>query len=158
MLGLIPKTIVVVLVCLVAADIAGAIACTVFDILPLRGASPAVAYAIWLVFGVFCGLIAYNIAGDWSSPEGEGDWTVRPGAGRIGVGVLVVSVVVVVALAWLFYSLYWSRGVDGEYYVPDSESHSIVFIVAVLGAMAAGRFVLMPKPDTSVSGQRPLVD
>jgi hypothetical protein len=147
MLGLTLKTIVVVLVCLVAADIAGAIACTVLDILPLRGASPAVAYAVWLVFGVFCGLFAYNIAGDWSSPSGEGDWTVRPGAERIGDGVLITSFVVVAALAWLFYGIYWSQGVDGEYYVPDSEPHSIVFIVAVLGAMAAGRFVLMPKPD-----------
>ena len=158
MLGLILKTVVVVLVCLVAADIGGAIACTLLDILPLRGASPAVAYAIWLVFGVFCGLIAYNIAGDWSSPKGEGDWTVRPGAGRIGAGVIAVSLFVVAALAWLFYVIYWSRGVDGEYYVPDSEPHSIVFFVAVLGAMAAGRFVLMPKPDSPASGPRPLVD
>jgi hypothetical protein len=158
MLGLIPKTVVVLLVCLVAADIAGALACTLFDILPLRFASPGVAYAIWFVFGVFCGLFAYNIAGDWSSPKGEGDWTVRPGAGRIGAGVLAVSVVIVAGLAWLFYSIYWSRGVAGEYYVPDSEPHSIVFIVAVLGAMAAGRFALMPKPDTPASGPSPLVD
>ena len=158
MLGLILKTVVVVLGCLVAADIAGAIACTVLDILPLRGASPAVAYAIWLVFGVFCGLIAYNIAGDWSSPKGEGDWTVRPSAGRIGAGVLVVSVLVVGALAALFYRIYWSQGVAGEYYVPDSEPHSLVFIVAVLGAMVAGRFVLMPKPDAPASGPRPLID
>jgi hypothetical protein len=147
MLGLILKTVVVVLVCLLLADIAGAIACTVLDILPLRSASPAVAYAIWFVFGVFCGLIAYNIAGEWSSPKGEGDWTVRPDAGRIGVGVLIVSVVIVGALAALFYRIYWSQGVPGEYYVPDSEPHSIVFIVAVLGAMIAGRFFLMPKPD-----------
>lgn len=158
MLGLILKTIVVVLVCLVLADIAGALACTLFDILPLRFASPAVAYAIWLVFGVFCGLLAYNIAGDWASPKGEGDWTVRRGAGRIGAGVLAVSVVIVAGLAWFFYRIYWSRGVDGEYYVPDSEPHSIVFIVAVLGAMVAGRFVLMPKPDAPASGPRPLVD
>src|SRR5271156_1639765 len=108
MLGLIWKIVVVVLVCLLAADIAGAIACTLLDILPLRGASPAVAYAIWLVFGIFCGLIAYNIAGEWSSPKGEGDWTVRPGGGRIGLGVLIVSVVIVGALAALFYRIYWS--------------------------------------------------
>jgi hypothetical protein len=147
MLGLIFKTVVVVLVCLVAADLAGALACTLFDILPLKYASPAVAYAIWLVFGVFCGLVAYNIAGDWSSPKGDGDWTVRPGAGRIGAAVLIVSLVIMAGLAWLFYTIEWSRGVDGEYYVPDSEPHSIVFIVAVLGAMIAARFGLMPKPD-----------
>jgi hypothetical protein len=149
MLALVLKTTVVVLVCLLLADIAGAIACTAFDILPLRFASPAVAYAIWLVFGVFCGLIAYNIAGDWSSPKGDGDWTVRPSAGRIGAGVLGVSVVIVAGLAALFYRIYWSQGVAGEYYVPDSEPHSIVFIVAVLGAMVAARFFLMPKRDTT---------
>jgi hypothetical protein len=31
--------------------------------------------------------------------------------------------------------------------VPDSAPHSIVFLVAVLGAMVVGRFALMPTPD-----------
>jgi hypothetical protein len=143
--GLILKTVVVALGGLVAADIAGAIACTIFDILPLRGVSGALAYAIWLVIGVFCGLFVYNTAGAWASPKAEaaGDWSARPGASRIGTGVLITSVVIVAGLAWLFYAIYWSHGVAGDDYVPDSESHSIVFFVAVLGGMAVGRFALM---------------
>jgi hypothetical protein len=150
MASLILKTLLVAVGCLVAADVAGAIAVTVFDILPLRGVSAALAYAIWLVFGVFCGLFIYNIAGAWSSPKGEaGDWSARQGASRIGTGVLVTSLFLVAGLAWLFYALYWSQGVAGDDYVPDSESHSIVFLVAVLGGMAVGRFALMSEPDKS---------
>ena len=149
MLGQIAKTVVVVLGCLVAADIVGAIACTIFDILPFRFVSAGLAYAIWFVAGVFCGLFAYNFAGAWSSPKaeaGSGDWSTRQGAERIGTGILIISLVIVGALAWLFYTLYWSRGVAGDDYVPDSAPHSIVFLVAVLGAMAVGRFALMSTP------------
>ena len=147
-MGVIWKTVLVTLLCLVAADVAGAIAVTIFDILPLKFASAAVAYAIWLVLGAFCGLFAYNIAGAWSSPkpEGSGDWSTVQGAERIGTGILIIGVVIVGALAWLFYTLYWSRGVAGDDYVPDSAPHSIVFFVAVLGAMAVGRFALMSTP------------
>jgi hypothetical protein len=146
--GLILKTVVVALGCLVAADIVGALACTIFDILPLRGVSAALAYAIWLVIGVFCGLFIYNIAGAWVSPKPEsGDWSSTPGANRIGTGVLITSVVIVAALAWLFYAIFWSQGVAGDDYVPDSEPHSIVFFAALLGGMAVGRFALMSEPE-----------
>lgn len=145
--GLILKTVLVALGCLAAADIAGVLACTLFDVLPLRAASPALAYVIWFVFGAFCGLFAYNWAGAWSSPKGgTGDWSARPGAGWIGTRVLVTGAIVVAALAGLFYATIW-RGGGGDY-VPDSEPHSLVFLVAVLGAMAVARFALMPTPET----------
>jgi hypothetical protein len=147
--SLILKTVLVALGCLVAADVAGTLACTVFDILPLRAASAALAYVIWLVFGVFCGLFTYNFAGAWSSPKGQaGDWSARPGASRIGTGVLITGVCVVAGLAGLFYATLWSRGVAGEEYVPDSEPHSLVFLTAVLGGMAVGRFMFMSDPET----------
>lgn len=151
MLGLIPKTIVVLLGCLVAADIVGAIARTIFDILPFQFVSAGLAYAIWFVAGVFCGLFAYNTAGAWSAPKtetgaGGGDWTTKPGADRIGTGVLITSAVIVAVLAWLFYTIYWSRGVAGDDYVPDSAPHSIVFFGSVVGAMVFGRFALMSTP------------
>ncbi len=146
--GLILKTVLVALGCLVAADIAGLLVCTVFDVLPLRAASPALAYVIWFVFGAFCGLFAYNFAGAWSSPKGQaGDWSTRPGARRIGTGVLVIGACLIIGLAALFYATIWRLGGDGEYYVPDSEPHSLVFLVAVLGAMVVARFALMPTPD-----------
>ncbi len=150
MASLILKTLVVALGCLVAADIAGVVVCTVVDILPLIGNSPAFSYAVWLVFGVFCGLFTYNFAGAWSSPKGEaGDWSAKPGSSRLGTGVLLTGVVVVASVAWLFYALFWSRGVGGEDYVPDSEPRSIAFLIAVVAGMAAGRFMLMSDPDKS---------
>ena len=152
------KSVLVVLGCLVAADIAGAIAVTIFDILPLKFASAAVAYAIWLVLGGFCGLFAYNTAGDWASPKGEAgapDWSARPGAGGIGTGVLITSVAIVAALAVLFYFIAWSHGAvaSDDDYVPDSLPHSIVFFVAVTGALIAARFVLMPTPTKDALSQ-----
>ncbi len=149
MLGVVWKSVLVFALCLVAADIGGVIVVTVIDILPLKFASAALAYAIWLVIGVFCGLYAYNFAGAWASPKGDGDWSGRPGALRIGTGVLIVGALVVAAVAWLGYALFWSKGVAGEDYVPDSAPHSIVFLVAVLVAAVMGRFVLMPTaPET----------
>ena len=158
MLGLALKTVLVFVGLLIAADIAGAIVVTVIDILPLRFASAALGYAIWFVGGVFCGLYAYNIAGAWAAPKaGEGDWSTRPGAGRTGTGVLVIGALVVAAAAGLFYITLWSRGVAGEDYVPDSAPHSIVFLLAVLGAAIMARFYLMPgepqtKPPDSIAG------
>ena len=150
-MSLILKTVLVTIGCLVAADAVGALACTVFDILDLRSNSPALFYAIWLVLGVFCGLLAYGFAGSWSSPKAQtGDWSSMPGASRIGTGVIITSLFVIAGLAWLFYTIYWSRGVAGDDYVPDSEPHSLVFFASVLGGMAVGRFMLM-----SDSGKTP---
>lgn len=134
------KTLLVVLACLIAADVVGALACTLFDILDFTSNSPALSYAIWLVLGGFCGLIAYNVAGAWSSPKGRwGDWSSAPGSKGIGTVILIVTVLVVVALAGLFYALIWTQGVAGDDYVPDSEPHSLVFFVAVLaGVPSAG--------------------
>jgi hypothetical protein len=145
MLGVVWKSVLVFAGCLVAADVGGVIVVTVIDILPLRFASAALAYAIWFVIGVFCGLYAYNVAGAWASPKGEGDWSGRLGARLIGAGVLIVGALVVAGVAWLAYALFWSKGVAGEDYVPDSAPHSIVFLVAVLGAAVMARFFLMPS-------------
>jgi H+/Cl- antiporter ClcA len=145
MLGIVWKSVLVFAGCLVAADIGGVIVVTVVDILPLRFASAALGYAIWFVIGVFCGLYAYNFAAAWASPKGEGDWSERPGARRIGTGVLIVGALVVAAAVWLGYALFWSQAVAGDDYVPDSAPHSIVFLVAVLGAAVMARFFLMPS-------------
>jgi sterol desaturase/sphingolipid hydroxylase (fatty acid hydroxylase superfamily) len=134
---------------LIVADIIGVVICTLFDIAPLRYKSGMLAYAIWLVLGVFAGLLAYNMAGALTAPKAEGgeqEWTTRDDAARIGSLVLWTSTVVLVALSGLFHWLYWSRGVAGEYFVPDSASHTIVFFVSVLGGMHVARLALMPGP------------
>ena len=141
-------TAAVLLVCLLIADVIGALACTFFDVMLYTNDSPAAPYAIWFVLGVFSGLFTYLLAGGlWSPGPAAADWTKLPGAHRIGLGVIIVSLLTVVGLSAFFYRTTWSKGVEGEYYVPDSEPHSLVFLVAVLGAMIMGRFMLMPTPD-----------
>lgn len=152
-----PKVLVVLLGYLIVADIIGVVVCTVFDIAPLRYKSGLLAYAIWFVLGVFTGLLAYNMAGAWASPapeqeqpekpeKPEQDWTTRPDAMRIGSRVLWTSIVILAALGAFFHWLYWSRGVAGEYFVPDSAPHTILFFASVVGGMLVGRLALMPGP------------
>lgn len=139
------KSAVILLACLTVADIVGVIACTIVDILPLRFASVAVAYAIWLVLGVYCGLIAYNAAGSWATPAIAGqDWSASPGARGTGNLIVLTGIAIIAALAGLFYRIYWSQSVAGDDYVPDSAPHTLVFFLAVLGAILYARTKLMP--------------
>lgn len=147
------KAALILLVFLVVADVIGVVVCTLIDVAPLRHKSSLLPYAIWLVLGIFTGLIAYNAAGAWASARTEGeaatadlDWSARPGARRIGSRIVAASALILAALAALFWKLYWSRGVAGEYFVPDSAPHSILFFLAVFGGMLLARTALMPSP------------
>ncbi len=150
-LGTAAKAALALTGCLIAADIAGVIACTILDILPLRFVSGPLFYTIWLVFGIFCGLLAYNLAGSWASPREAGkDWSERFDAGRTGNVILVTSALVLAGLAFLFHRLFWRFGGGSDPYVPDSPPHSILFLAAVMGAVALARFGLMPgRPGRS---------
>jgi hypothetical protein len=138
------KTLVVLLAYLVAADIVGVVACLVLDVAPLRYGSAMLPYAIWFGLGVFAGFLAFATAGGWASPGGEGDWMERPGGLATGNRVLASSLVIALALAACFHWLYWSRGVAGDYFVPDSAPHTILFLVSAIGAMLAARATLKP--------------
>jgi hypothetical protein len=142
------KAIIALLACLAAADLVGVVVCVLFDVAPLRHSSAALPYAIWFVLGIFSGLIAYNAAGAWASPKSEGDWTTLPDAGRTGNLVVGTSFATLFALAVLFYQLYWGRGVAGEYFVPDSAPHTMLFLASTAFAMAVARVTLMPKPGS----------
>lgn len=144
------KSSVALVVWLVLTDIAGVVLLTVIDVLPLRFKSAALAYVVWLVFGVFCGLFAFNTGGRWALPldyddNGANDWTGQPGAAWVGNVNVAVSVLVLAGLSVLFHRLYWSKGVAGEYYVPDSQWHTVVFFVSVLAGIFLARWTLMPK-------------
>jgi hypothetical protein len=145
-IGIFLKTVAALLVCLVAADLVGVVVCVVIDVAPLRYGSAALPYAIWLVLGAFAGFIAFGFAGAWASASGNEKWVDEPGAPRIGNHVLLASLIVMLALCGLFYWLYWSRGVVGEYFVPDSLPHTLTFLLAALGAMLAARSALHPMP------------
>lgn len=137
------KSAIVLLACMAAAVVAGVIACTIFDVAPMRGRSGALPYAIWLVLGIFCGLIAYGSAGSWASGGNE-NWTEGEGARRTGRAILATGALLLAALTLLFHRIYWSQGVAGEYYVPDSAPHSILFFLSVLGGMVLAGFALGP--------------
>ena len=148
MIGTIAKSVAVLAGGLIVGDIAGVIALTLVDIIGLL--FPALSYVVWFVFGVFVGLLSFTMAGAWSSrPAGEGtDWTGLPSAKQTGTIVLVAQIALVLALCWLFDWLYWSQDVAGEYYVPDSMVHSLIYVVAVVGAIVLARFALMPTRGT----------
>ncbi|HEV7658649.1 MAG TPA: hypothetical protein VGO55_02265 [Allosphingosinicella sp.] len=146
MIGTFLKTVVAFLICLVVADLIGVVVCVVIDVAPLRHGSAILPYAIWLVLGAFAGFVAFGFAGAWASASGNEKWVDEPAAPRIGNIVLLSSLVVVLALCATFYWLHWSRGVVGEYFVPDSMGHTLIYLLAALGAMLAARSALKPMP------------
>jgi hypothetical protein len=140
------RTAAVLLGLLAVTIVIGVVVCTIFDIAPLRARSAVLPYVIWLVLGVFCGLFAYNGAGGWTleAPKEGTDWTAHPDARRTGRVIVGVSTAIIAALAYGAYAAFWSKGVNGEFFVPDSAPHSIVFFLAVLGAIAGTHHVLVP--------------
>jgi hypothetical protein len=146
MIATVLKTIVALLLCLVVADVIGVVVCVVIDVAPLRHGSAILPYAIWLVLGAFAGFVAFGFAGAWASASGNEKWVDEPGAPRIGNIILLSSLVGVLALCGIFYWLNWSRGVVGEYFVPESMPHTLTYLLAALAAMLAARSALNPMP------------
>jgi hypothetical protein len=148
--GVISKAVLVAIGCLVLGDIAGVVILTVIDVIGLAYNSAGLAYAVWFVFGAFAGFFSYNLAGSWcvgSAARGK-DWTSLPTAKPTGSIVVLAQIALVLSLCGLFYLTMWNRPVAGEYYVPDSMTHSLTYFVAVVGAILLARFALMPTPDT----------
>ena len=139
------KSAIVFLLCLAIGDVVGVVACTIFDIAPIRGGSAALPYAIWFVLGVFVGFIALFGSGAWLSGEGE-NWSDGPDGTALATRIFLSALVISLAVGAFFWWLYWSRGVAGEYYVPDSGPHTIVYLVSALGAMWLGRVAQRPSP------------
>jgi hypothetical protein len=144
-IGTFLKTAIVFLACLVIGDVVGVVACTIFDIAPIRGNSAALPYAIWFVLGVFAGFIAAFGAGSWISGKGE-KWDEGPEGLALTLRIFLSALVVAMAICAFFWWLYWSRGVEGEYYVPDSGPHTITYLVSALGAIWLLRMALKPSP------------
>lgn len=141
--GIAFKTAWVLILSLVVTDVIGVVACTLFDILPSRSDSTALPYAIWFVLGAFAGFIAlFSVVG----MDGVGGATAE--TKRAGLIAVATGTAILLALGLFFYRIYWSQGVAGEYYVPDSASHTITFFVAVFGAMLIGWGAATPSPPT----------
>jgi hypothetical protein len=136
------KSAIALIVCLAAIDVIGVVACMWFDIKPFGGNSAALPYAIWFVGGIFAGVFTVAWAGSWIGNEG---WTERPEAPGIAVRVLLTGAVILGCLTFFFWRIYWSQGVIGEYFVPDSMSHSLTYFLSALAALLAAPFMLKPK-------------
>ena len=141
--------------CLIAADIAGVVLCSILDILLRRSWSVALPYTVWLVLGIFCGLYAYNLAGAWASLKVVGqDWSEQPGARRLGSVILATDIAFVALAAGLCSAFVWSSDISADdYYVPDSRPHSILFFLAVLVGMMLARFAFMPASKAREAGR-----
>jgi hypothetical protein len=137
------KSAVALIVCLAAIDVIGVLACVWFDIKPFGGNSAALPYAIWFVGGIFAGVFTIGWAGSWIANEG---WTDRPEAPGIAARVLVTCAAILAGLTFLFWRIYWSQGVVGDYFVPDSMSHTLTYFLSAFAALVAAPFVLKPKP------------
>jgi hypothetical protein len=139
------KAAIAFVVCLALGDVVGVVACTIFDIAPIRGNSAALPYAIWFVLGVFAGLFAMGGAVTWISGKDEiGSASAETAA--LATRIFLSGLVVALAIGAFFWRIYWSQGVAGEYYVPDSAPHTIVYLVSALAGMWFGRLVSKPMP------------
>ncbi|HEY5711207.1 MAG TPA: hypothetical protein VIT38_04860 [Allosphingosinicella sp.] len=141
------RTIMFLAVWLIVFDVIGVIACVIFDVVPFRGSSGALPYAIWFVLGIFAGGITVMSAGDPPAGEGDDDWTDDADAPRKAAIVFLTSLAMLGALAAFFNHIYWSQGVEGEYFVPDSMPHTITYFVSILAPMLLVLFTPKPRPS-----------
>jgi hypothetical protein len=129
-------------------DIAGAVISFVFEVAGVvnRNISAALFYALWFVLGVFCGLLNYNTAGGFASHKSGADWTDRVDASQTGFLVCAISFLLLAGLSALFFSILWSRGAEGDPYVPDSMPLTLTFFAATAAATFVAHHVLRPSP------------
>jgi len=139
------KAAIVIVACLALGDVVGVVACTIFDIAPIRGDSAALPYVIWFVLGIFAGLFALAGAVTWASGK-EAFASESPETAALATRIFLVGLVVALAIGVIFWRIYWSQGVVGDYYVPDSAPHTIVYLLSALGGMWVGRLVSTPRP------------
>jgi hypothetical protein len=144
MIAIFLKSAIVFLVCLAIGDVAGVVGISILDIPSLRGWSVALPYVVWLVIGVFTGTSALAMAGTWIAGK-DGEWETGSKANSIAFGFLLSSLAVATALAVFFWKIYWSQGMAASYYVPDSQSHSITYLVGIFGGMVVVWLVSKPS-------------
>ena len=86
-------------------------------------------------------------AGERAEREEKGEnWDSGPEAAALTIRIFLSALAVSLAVGAFFWWLYWSRGVEGEYYVPDSGPHTITYLAAALGGMWLARLALKPSP------------
>lgn len=146
------KTIAVLTCSLILAAIVGTVSSGLLEILVPRFFSALLPYAIWLVLGIYCGLLSFGGAGAWASgdvspwtssdeaPHRGADWTSRPDARGIGTGIVIVAMIEIIPLAALAH-------------LGSTSWHSLVFFGSVTAGLCLGRWALMPNDVTPRSGR-----
>jgi hypothetical protein len=134
---------------LVGFDLLGVLLCAVFDVasvLPLKlgNTSTMLFYTVWIVDGIFCGLLSYDAGGRIGSEKGPGDWTSREGAGRTGLLVVLVQCVLVAGLLTLCRLFLWQRGIVSGIIAPDNPRLALVFATSTVVSAAVAHFQLRP--------------
>ncbi len=123
----------------IVSDIAGAVVCTVLDLVFPRFTTRALYYTFWFVLGFYTGLFVYDFAGTLASPDSEGVWTDRQDAARIGIFVCAVTIPVLAGLALASLLL---SGSGHSIYVPDDPALSITYFIAIATGVAGSQFIL----------------
>lgn len=148
----IAKIVLTSLLYLVVFDLTGVVACSFFDIasvLPLKigATSTALFYTIWIVLGIFCGLLSYDAGGKIGSASGPGDWTSREGAGRTGLLVVWIECMMVAAASILCCLFLWPRDLASGFSVPDNVFPTLSFFVAIVASAVLAHTRLRPAPE-----------
>jgi hypothetical protein len=125
----------------IVSDIAGAVVCTVMDLVFPWSTTRALFYAIWIVFGLFTGMFIHYFAGAVASPDSEGVWTDREDAARTGMLVCAVTALVLAGLALGSRRL---RGSSDSMYVPDDPALSTAYFIAIAAGVAFSQLII-PK-------------
>jgi hypothetical protein len=58
---------------------------------------------------------------------------------------LATCAAILAGLSFFFWRIYWSQGVEGEYFVPDSMSHTLTYFLSAFAVLVAAPFMLKPK-------------
>ena len=137
------KIVICAVVLVIVSDIAGAVVCTVVDLVFHWSTTRALFYTIWIVLGLFTGLFIHYFAGGFASPDSEGVWTDRQDAARTGMLVCAVTVLVLAGLALGSRRL---RGSSDSMYVPDDPALSIAYFIAIAAGVAFSQLIIPETP------------
>jgi hypothetical protein len=144
----IPGIVAIMLGVMVAADLVGVAASFILDVAPARNKSAGLGYAIWLVLGVFGGVVAFGAASEGAA-NAQRPVQDRRGRARL---VLAVAAIVIAGLITLFAVLFWRDGRGGSFaVVPDHMPTSMVFFASFFAACIVGYVIETDSGETDAS-------
>ena len=120
-------------------DVIGAILWFLVSLFDGRNVSLGACYAVWIVMGVFAGGIHYHGAATVCKAESAGGVFDSTPFRRIGLLIFTVSAIVLIALTYLFDSIWWKHSPKFDGYAPDNRVPTIVYFVSSVCSMLIAR-------------------